>query len=62
MVKIKEKLKSKVVWLTAIPLMANLVGMFCPDYVDSFARIGTTLVSLLAIFGILNNPNDKEGF
>lgn len=62
MVNIKEKLKSKVVWLTAIPLMANLVGMFCPDYVDNFARVGTTLVSLLALFGILNNPNDKGGF
>ena len=60
MVKIKEKLKSKVVWLTAIPLMANLVGMFCLDYVDSFAQIGTTLISFVEILGILNKSNDKE--
>lgn len=58
----REKLKSKVVWLTAIPLIANLVGMFLPEYQEQFATVGTTVVTLLALFGILNNPNDKEGF
>lgn len=59
---IEEKLKSKVVWVAAIPLMANLVGMFIPQYKEQFSEIGTTVVSLLALFGILNNPNNKGAF
>ena len=61
--KILEKLSSKVVWVTAIPLIANLVAMFVSkSYADKFSVVATTIVSLLALFGILNNPNDKESF
>ena len=59
---IKDKLKSKVVWLTAIPLIANVIAMWFPTYADSFSTTATTIVSLLALFGILNNPNDKDNF
>ena len=59
---VKEKLKSKVVWLTAIPLFANLVGMFFPAYVDQFSQFTTTIVTLLALFRILNNPNSSDSF
>lgn len=61
--KILEKLSSKVVWVTAIPLIANLVAMFASkSYADQFSVVATTVVSLLALFGILNNPNDKGAF
>ena len=61
--KILEKLSSKVVWVTAIPLIANLVAMFASKaYADQFSGVATTIVSLLALFGILNNPNDKQSF
>jgi uncharacterized membrane protein len=58
----RDKLKSKVVWLTAIPLIANLIAMFIPGVAEEFTQIATTIVSLLALFGILNNPNDSEKF
>lgn len=58
----KTKLKSKVVWLTAIPLIANLIGMFFPTYTEQFSQIATTVVTLLALFGILNNPNSTDTF
>lgn len=61
--KILDKLKSKVVWVTAIPLIANLVAMFASQqYADQFSTAATTVVTLLAVFGILNNPDDKESF
>lgn len=61
--KMKEKLTSKVVWVTAIPLIANLIATFTSQqYADQFGTVATTVISLLALFGILNNPNDKEGF
>lgn len=58
----KERLKSKVVWLTAIPLIANLIAMYSMGASEQFTTIATTLVSLLAVFGILNNPTDKDNF
>lgn len=58
-----EKLKSKVVWITAIPLIAHLIAMFVsPEYAETFSEAGTTIVTILAVFGILNNPDNKEGF
>lgn len=60
---IKNKLTSKVVWITAIPLIANLIATLVSQaYADNFSSIATTIVSLLALFGILNNPNDKQSF
>ena len=60
---IKNKLTSKVVWITAIPLIANLIATLVSQaYADNFSSIATTIVSLLALFGILNNPNDKGSF
>ena len=59
----REKLTSKVVWVSIIPLVAHLIAMFTNQaYADQFSDVGMTIVSMLAIFGILNNPNDKENF
>ena len=61
--KFLEKLSSKVVWITAIPLIANLVATFASQaYADQFSTVGTTFVTLLALFGILNDPNNKNAF
>ena len=59
---IKEKLQSKVVWAAAVPLIANLITMYSGAAGEKFTTIATTVVTLLALFGILNNPNDKENF
>ena len=59
---ISGKLQSKVVWVAAIPLIANLIAMYSGTVSDQFTTIATTVVSLLALFGILNNPNDKKNF
>lgn len=58
----KDKLRSKVVWITAIPLIASMIAMYLPQTGEKFTTIATTIVSLLALFGILNNPNDSENF
>ena len=60
---IKNKLSSKVVWVTALPLIANVIATLTSQaYADNFSSVATAIVSLLAIFGILNNPNDKDTF
>lgn len=57
-----EKVKSKVVWVAAIPLIANLIAMYSGAMSEQFTQVATTIVSLLALFGILNNPNDRDNF
>lgn len=59
---IKEKLQSKIVWVAAIPLIANLIAIYSGAISEQFINIATTIVSILALFGILNNPNNKEKF
>ena len=60
---IKEKLKSKVVWITAVPIIANMIATFVsPEYAEAFSTQASGIITLLALFGILNNPNDKENF
>ena len=59
---LKCKLQSKVVWMAAILLIANLIGLYSSVLSEQFSQIATTVVSFLALFGILNNPDDKEHF
>jgi len=58
----RERLKSKVVWITVIPLIASLIAMWNPNISEQFSQIAVTLVSILAVFGILNNPTNLENF
>lgn len=57
--RIKEKLLSKVVWVAAVPLIASLVLKFTGYDIGQTLE---TVVTLLALFGILNDPNDRSQF
>ena len=59
---IRNKLKSKVVWIAAIPLIGNLIAMYCSAAGEQFTNVATTVVTLLALFGILNDPDDATHF
>lgn len=58
----REKLKSKVVWVTAIPLIATLIALYSNSVSEEFSRVAITVVDLLAVFGILNNPDIRDKF
>ncbi len=62
MKKIIQRLKSPVVWISVISQVALIVAIFNPDITDSVKTIGGVLVELLTLFGILNNPENREGF
>ena len=58
----KERLKSKVVWLSVLAQVIIIVGVFCPDITDEVKIIGTALLEIATLFGILNNPTDRDNF
>lgn len=60
--RIKEKITSPVVWLAVIAQVAGLIALFNPEITDTFKAIAISIVEICTLFGILNNPNNKEGF
>lgn len=61
-IKIPARLKSKVVWVSALALIyfviKNWIGFEIPQW-DVFVDL---LITALISFGIINNPTDKENF
>lgn len=58
----KEKLQSKVVWLSVIAIVVGLVAHYNPSVSEEIDIIATAVVTILTLFGVLNNPNDREAF
>lgn len=58
----KERLKSPVVWLAVLAQICIILGLFLPDVSDTVKVIGTCIIEICTLFGVLNNPTDKENF
>ena len=58
----KKRLKSKVVWLSVLAQVLLIVGVFIPNISDEVKIIGTALIEIATLFGILNNPTDRDNF
>ena len=58
----KKRLKSKVVWLSVLAQVIIIIGVFCPNITDEVKIIGTALLEIATLFGILNNPTDRDNF
>lgn len=58
----KERLKSPVVWGSVLAQIILIVGLFIPEIADSVKVIGTAAIEILTVFGVLNNPTDKDNF
>lgn len=56
---IKERLKSKVVWVAIIAQIIIIVGLFFPNVADYIKIIGACAVQIATVIGVLNNPTDK---
>ena len=58
----KDRLKSKVVWLSVLAQVILIIGVFIPNITDEVKIIGTCLIEIATLFGVLNNPTDKDRF
>jgi len=59
---VKERLTSKVVWLAVLSQILLIVVLFKPEIADYIKIIATSIIEILTLFGVLNNPSDKENF
>lgn len=58
----KERLKSPVVWSCALAQVILILGLFAPDVSDTVKIIGTAIIEIATLFGLLNNPTNPTGF
>ena len=58
----QNRFKSSVVWIAVLSQVILILGTFLPDLTDEVKLIGGALIEVLTLFGILNNPTNKEGF
>lgn len=58
----KSRLKSKVVWLAVLAQLVLIITNFSPDVANEIKIVATSVIEILTLFGILNNPTDKERF
>ena len=58
----QNRLKSKAVWVAVLAQVLIVVGLFLPNISNEIKVVGTALIQVATLFGILNNPTDGEGF
>lgn len=59
---IKERLKSKVVWAAVLAQIILIITCFNQDLAAEIKAVAVPALEVLALFGILNNPTDKDNF
>lgn len=59
---ILQRLKSPVVLTAILGQVLLLVGLFMPQLSDEVKIVGTTIIELLTLVGVLNNPTDSKNF
>lgn len=57
-----ERLKSPVIWMAVLAQVGVIVGLMSPEIADTVKIVGTAILEVLTVFGILNNPTDPENF
>jgi uncharacterized membrane protein len=59
----KERLKSPVVWLSVLAQICIILAFFIPNDINDMVKvIGTAVVEIMTLFGVLNNPTERSEF
>lgn len=58
----QNRLKSKVVWLAVLAQILLMLALFIPEISNQVKIVGTAIIEILTLFGILNNPSDPNNF
>jgi uncharacterized membrane protein len=58
----QNRFRSPVVWAAVLAQVLLIITMFAPQISEPVKVIGTAVIEILTLFGILNNPTDKQNF
>lgn len=60
---VKEKIKSPVVWIAVIAELGAIITIIFGENISAEIKtILTSIITILTLFGILNNPNNPDDF
>ena len=59
---IKERIKSKYVWGAILAQVILVIAMFNPDIANEVKMLGASVIEIVTLLGVLNNPADTEKF
>ena len=59
---IKKRLQSPVVWTAVLMQVVLIIALFNKELSETVKIIGTSIIEILTLFAILNNPSDKKNF
>lgn len=57
---IKERLRSKVVWMSILAQVVMIIALYNQDLSEQVKTIATSILFILNTVGILNNPTTEE--
>lgn len=60
--KIKERLKSPVVWVAVFTQICMIVSLFNEELSQTIKVISTCIIEIFTLFAVLNNPSDRNNF
>ncbi len=58
----KERFKSPIVWAAVLSQVCIIIALFAPDISEEFKTAAACIIEILTLFGILNNPADRNNF
>lgn len=57
-----KRIKSPVVITSVLAQIVLIIGLFYPDLSDTVKIIGTAVIEIFTLVGVLNNPSDPENW
>lgn len=58
----QKRLRSKVVWAAVLAQVLLVLGLYMPNMATEIKIVGGAIIEIFTLFGILNNPTDKDNF
>lgn len=59
----QDRLKSKVVWVAALAQLTLILALILtPEDLTTVKVVGGAIIEIATLYGILNNPTDKNSF
>lgn len=59
---VQNRFRSKVLWLAVVAVVVGVVARYIPDVSTEVKFIADAVITLLTLFGVLNDPTSKDKF
>lgn len=58
----QSRFTSRASWLIVVAVLGGVIKHYIPTISDDWQLITDAIITILTVFGIFNDPTNKEGF